>query len=416
METLSGKMKRIILALLVIGILLITGCAQKSEIFPEGPGPTEGLMQGTPCSLAPGEWHPEQGECPGTTPEMKAKCEEFCAKHPDCCQDRNQEGSGFGGRSNLALPKAEEVSKLTRTYPSIIKAINEGPAIYQQGKFEIISDTTLDKLKDTGFNTIQMLTINDCTGEKCVMDETSKSVLLNDIVKAKNKGMAVWVATELVNAPPGSDIKLPEYQKFKTSYIEFSKEIGELMEEYKVEYVTVNNEPDLFLQEQTQWGSEEQISKYVAEIMPLANSAVKEKFTGKVINKITQPKKRTSEVLAASFKNIDIAGVDVGPPLSGGMSYEGYKGEFDDYQYYASLAQKANVPWMNAEYWQYNYFETPTEFIKQNQAKYAQVSFDAYLSAEPKGVGYTWNDFSTFNQEPNGENTRLAIKEFFSRI
>lgn len=261
-----------------------------------------------------------------------------------------------------------------------------------------------------------MLTINDCTGEKCVMDEASKLVLLNDIVKAKQKGLAVWVAVEFINAPPGSDTKLPEYEKFKSSFIQYCREIGELMEQYKVEYVSANNEPDLFLQEQTQWGSEEQISKYVAEIMPLSNSAVKEKFTGKIINKITKPKTRTAEVLAASFKNVDIAGVDVGPPIEGGVSYEAYKGDFEDYQYYASLAQKANIPWMNAEYWQYNYFETPTEFVKQNQVKYAQVSFDAYLKTTPKGVGYTWNDFSTFEIEPNGEAARLAIKEFFNKI
>ena len=158
---------------------------------------------------------------------------------------------------------------------------------------------------------------------------------MNDIVKVKQKSLAVWVATELVNAPPGSDIKLPEYQKFKTSYLEFLREFGMLMEKYQVEYVTVNNEPDLFLQEQTQWGSEEQISQYIAEIMPLNNLAVKEKFKGKIINKITQPKKRTVEILAASLKEVDIAGIDVGPPMSEQFSYENYAKDFEDYQYYA---------------------------------------------------------------------------------
>ena len=71
---------------------------------------------------------------------------------------------------------------------------------------------------------------------------------------------------------------------------------------------------------------------------------------------------------------------------------------------------------MNAEYWQYNYFEIPTEYIKQNQLKYVQAPFNAYLGAEPKGVGYTWNDFSTFTLEPNGEATRLALKDFFKKI
>ncbi len=410
-------MKKIILSLvLLFSLFLILACQPQGEreLVRDSSERPDGPPGGFQCSLQPGEWHPQQGECPGTTPEMNSKCEEFCVKHPDCC-NKEQERGDSGGRNHFALPEAKDIVGLTRNYPSIIKAINEGPAIYGQGQYKIISDETLNLMKETGFNTIQLLTINDCTGEKCVMDESSKSVLLNDIVKAKQKGLAVWVATELVNAPPGSDIKLPEYQKFKSIYLDFLGEFGELMEEYQVEYVTVNNEPDLFLQEQTQWGSEKQISQYVAEIMPLANSAVKEKFTGNVINKITQPKKRTAEVLAASFKSVDIAGIDVGPPMSAQLSYENYAKEFDDYQYYADLAEKAGVPWMNAEYWQYNYFEIPTEFVKQNQLKYAQAPFDAYLEVEPKGAGFTINDWSSFTL-PQGEETRLAVKEFFEKI
>ncbi|PIN85916.1 hypothetical protein COV19_07535 [Candidatus Woesearchaeota archaeon CG10_big_fil_rev_8_21_14_0_10_44_13] len=408
-------MKKIII-LLMLSILII-GCAGQAETSPEekegsGQGrPSEGM----PCPIAPGEWQPQQGECPGTTSESRQKCNEFCEKHPDCCK-KGQEGGPPGSRNNLVMPEADEILSLTRNYPSVIKVINQGPAIYGQGEFKVISDDTLDDIKETGFNTIQLLTINDCTGEKCVMDEASKAVLLNDIVKAKKKGLAVWVAFELVNAPPGSDIKLPAYSKFKTSYLQYCRETGELMEEYKVEYVTANNEPDLFLQEQTQWGSAEQIDKYIVELMPSANAAVKEKFTGKVINKVTQPKKRSAEVIAASFRNVDIAGVDVGPPIAGGMSYEDYTREFDDYRFYAALAEKAGKPWMNAEYWQQDFFAVPDDFIKQNQVRYAQVSFDAYLAVEPKGAGYTWNDFGTFSLEPNGESTRLAIKKFFGGI
>ncbi|GEM_PF-4307197 len=412
-------MKKIIFGLvLLISLFLIIGCQPQGERGLPSVGEISEKSSGPPgsfqCSVQPGEWHPQQGECPGPTSESKLKCNEFCVKHPDCC-NKEQEGSNYGGKNTFALPESKDLAELIRSYPSTIKAINEGPVIYGQGEYKLISDETLDLMKETGFNTIQLLTINDCTGEKCVMDESSKAVLLNDIVKAKQKGLAVWVATELVNAPPGSDIKLPEYQKFKMIYLDFLKEFGALMEEYQVEYVTVNNEPDLFLQEQTQWGSEEQISQYVAEIMPLNNLAVKEKFRGKVINKITQPRKRSSEVLAASFKNVDIAGVDVGPPMSAQLSYENYAEEFDDYQYYASLAEKAGVSWMNAEYWQYDYFAVPTEYIKQNQLKYAQASFNAYLEVEPKGVGYVWNDWSTFSLPP-GEETKLAVKEFFKKI
>ena len=393
----------------MIILIFIIGCAEQIEKVKEKPITTPSRFP----DLEPGEWSPDKDtDC--RSPEFQQKCDEFCFRHPQYCP-------GWEGphqpkeysRATLSLPAETEVSSLSRNYPTAIKCINEGPAIYQQKQFEIIPDETLDKIKETGFNTLQMLTINDCTGEKCVMDESSKILLLNDIVKAKQKGLAVWVATELVNAPPGSKIKLPDYGKFKTSYLEFCREIGELMEKYKVEYVTVNNEPDLFLQEQTQWGSKEQIDQYIIEIMPLANAAVKEKFTGKVINKITQPRKRSAEVLAASFKNVDIAGVDVGPPF---MSYDIYVKEFADYQYYASLAEQAGRPWMNAEYWLYNYFETPTDLIKENQLKNAQVSFDAYLKTIPKGVGYTWNDWSSFSVEPNGEASRNGIKKFFGEI
>jgi len=367
------------------------------------------------CSgLKAGEWIPQKGECPGSTPELQQKCNDFCEKHPDCC-NRNQDGGNFGGRSNIPLPERKDIAELTRNYPSVIKAINEGPAIYGQGQFKIISDETLDKMKEIGFNTIQLLTIDDCSGEKCVMDESSKSILLNDIVRAKKKGMAVWVAVEYVNGPPGSNIKLPEYSKFKNSFIEYSKEIGELMEKYEVEYITVNNEPDLFLQEQTQWGSEEQINKYVSEIMPFANAAVKEKFNGKVINKITQINKRTKDVLNASFINVDIASVDVGPPASAQIGLEGYKKDFEQYQIYATLAQQKNVSWMVGEYWTFNYFADANQFVKDNQVKLAQISFDAYLNTTPKGMGYAWNDFSSFSL-PNGEETRIALKEFLNKI
>lgn len=390
----------------VIIILTIAGCTIPQKSSDRG--------QGMPCNVQPGEWLPGRDECPGTTSEMQTKCNEFCESHPDCCGRKGGEQRG----ALIPYPDEKEIALLTRNYPAVIKAINEGPAIYQRGQFKIISDETLDKMKDTGFNTIQVLTIDDCTGDKCVMDESSKSLLLNDIVQAKKKGFAIWLAVEFINGPPGTAIKLPEYSKFKNSFVNFSREIGKLAEEYKVEYVTINNEPDLFLQEQTQWGSVEQINRYVAEIMPLVNSAAKENFRGKMINKITQTKKRPKEVLDASFKNVDIAGVDVGPPIIAGTGFMGvdaYTDEFNEYQYYASLAQQIGVPWMVGEYWQFNYFEDASDYAKQNQTEFAQISFDAYLKVTPKGAGYVWNDFSSFSL-PKGEETRLALKDFFSKI
>jgi len=405
--------KRPIIGIVIVAIVIMGFSA--FELFNHkigGPGPGENLCP----SLQIGEWIPAQGECPGSTQESITKCEDFCSNHPDCC---TKEGSTekFGGQNLMELPTQEDISILTRNYPSVIKAINEGPAVYGQGhRFEVISDEKLNQMKETGFNTIQILIIDDCTEETCVMDESSKVLLLNDIVKAKQKGFAIWVALEFINAPPGSNKKLPAYEVFKPAYLELCRESGELLEQYKVEYFTVNNEPDLFFQEQTQWGTEQEIDKHVAEMFVLANTATKEKFNGKMINKITQTKKRPQETIDASFKNVDIAGIDVGPPVDEDFGLDVYKSEFDEYQFYASQAEKAGVPWMVGEYWTSNYFENANDYVKNNQHILANLSFNAYLKVTPKGVGYSWNDFSSFSIQPNGEATRLAVKEFFTKI
>lgn len=379
-------------------------------------------------SLQAGEWQPQKGEC--QKQDMQEKCNEFCSKHQDCCPGwQNQsyganpygsynESSGFGGRQEiLPLPTAEDISKLTRNYPAVIKSINEGPMQYgnENIRTTIISDKTFSKMKDTGFNNIQFLLIASQEGDKYAADESSLNVLLNNIVNAKKNGLSVWVAFEYLNAPPGSGKKMAEYESFKPAYLNFCKEIGELLEKYKAEYVTVNNEPDLFFQEQVQWGTKEEIEDKVAEMLPLANSAVKETFSGKVINKITKTMARPQKILDASFKNADIAGVDVGPYVGQNLPIENYAKEFGEYQFYASLAEKAGVPWMNAEYWQYNFFEEPNDYVKAHQAELAKASFDAYLKAKPKGAGYTWNDFTTFSLL-HGEETRVALKEFLGKI
>jgi len=324
----------------------------------------------------------------------------------------------FGGPpSQLSLPSEDEIASLTRNYPTVIKAINEGPAIYSQSGpsgNKIISDETIEKMKDSGFNTVQMLVIDTQEGDKYVADEYSKSTLLNDIVKIKQHGMAVWIALEYINAPPGSGVKMKPYNEFKPAFLNFCKEIGTLLENYKVEYLTVNNEPDMFFREQ-EWGTEEQINQIAAEFIPLANEAAKETFNGKIINKATLLSKMPDYLLDAYLTDVDIPSIDVGPP-AGGMSMDEYKTWFDEYQLFATAANNKNLPWMVGEYWQFNYFEDASTYVKENQVELAQVSFDAYLNVTPKGMGYSWNDFSAFSLQPNGEATRQAIKTFFEKI
>lgn len=373
-------------------------------------------LNGEPrCSAGPGEWMPERGECPGENAEMQAKCNAFCDAHPDCCGDRENSG-GFGGRDvMLPLPSDKVVSILKRNYPATIKALNEGPNIYtREGKAEIISDEKLEKAKSLGFNTIQVLLIGEKENGKLVFNDMNNSVLLNDIVAIKNHGMAVWIALDIAGGPPDQRADLGDYDDFKASFLEFTKQSAELMEKYQVEYFTAANEPDKPFKEQKGWSTAE-VNDNLADFMPAVNAVAREKFSGKLINKITKTQNHVKKVLDASFQNVDIAGVDVGPPMDGHTTLAAYKSDFTEYQYYASLAEKAGVPWMNAEYWQGDFDYGYSDFAKANELEYAKISFDAYLRAMPKGAGYVWNDIRTFSL-PQGEATADELKEFFEEI
>ncbi len=402
----------VIVVLTVIGFLLLPQIiGQKKQI-----GLEENQIKPS-CSVEPGEWMPEKGECPGTTVEMRTKCEEFCTKHPDCCGEREPGDQPFGGQEKiLPLPSDQQIASLKRTYPTVIKALNEGPNIYvREGDPEIISDEKLEEIKAIGFNTIQVLLIGKKENSKLVFNEANNSVLLNDIVAIKDHGLAVWVALDISGVPAnmGQGDGLGDYAYFKASFLEFTRESAALMEEYKVEYFTANNEPDKPFKEQKKWSAAE-VNNNLADFMPATNAVARENFQGKLINKITKAENHAEKVLEASFINVDIAGLDVGPHMDTNTTLAGYIRDFGAYQYYASLAEKAGVPWMNAEYW-IGDFEGYSDFAQKNELQYSQVSFDAYLKTVPKGVGYTWNDFATFSL-PQGEQTKEALAEFLSKI
>lgn len=408
----------VLVVIVVIGAFVVPPIVGRlTHGGPSNQGPQSG---GPNCSVVPGEWMPEKGQCPSRNAELDAKCNEFCVKHPDCCGDREGGDKSFGGQERLlSLPSAGDILKLKRIYPSVIKALNEGPNIYPvrgMTQASVISDEKLDAIKDVGFNTIQILLIGKEDNGKLVFNDFNNSILLNDIVAIKKKGLAVWVALDVAGVPTKGGQSLGNYNDFKISFLDFVQNSAKLMEEYKVEYFTAANEPDKPFKEQiTKGWNAAEINANLVDFFPAANAVAREEFNGKLINKITKTDKHAKEVLAASLKNIDIAGIDVGPPMDGRMRFTDYQAEFEEYQSYALLAQATGLPWMNAEYWQGDFEGGYSEFAKKNQIKYAQVSFDAYLKAIPKGEGYVWNDWTTFSL-PQGEEMKKEMMEFLDKI
>lgn len=403
----------------VVAIVLISGfVALVLSKFDFGKGYFQ-QQAGLPCRISAGEWQPQRGECPGNTLEIQAKCEEFCKKHSDCCPGwRENDKGGFGGKGEwggrqelFPLPSESEISSLNRNYPAIIKALNEVQEIYPDGgKAEIISDEKIQKIRDTGFNTIQFLLIGKRKNGTIVFDEYNNALMLNDIAKIKKSGIAVWVALDTGGGPPTPDVNLGAYEEFKTAFLNLVQESSKLMEMYQVEYFTVNNEPDMYFNLQKDWGSKEDIENKTAEFMLATTSLARKNFKGKLINKITMVRNHYKNVIDASFTNVDIAGIDVGtsPQLDLEKAIAHFEGE---YNLYASESEKRGVQWMNAEYW----VGGDSEQDKENQLNYLKISIDAYSKASPKGVGYTYNSLSTFSF-PKGKETRLALKEFLSKM
>lgn len=370
---------------------------------------------GPECSAPEKEWIPQKGECPGTTTEMQNKCNEFCLKYPDCCGGEKISGGG-PGQTLLPLPSDTEINSLIRNYVTTIKAIDEGPLIYStSGPQEIISDNTLEKMKATGFNTVQVLIIGKWEGNKIIFNEVNNRVLLNDIIAIKKKGMAVWVAFDSGGGNPSSANLGESYEAYKMAYMNFVNISSELLEKYKVEYITVNNELDMFFNLQTQWGDKNKINDYLIDIYPSTIEVARKNFKGKVINKMTTPDTGTGEFIAATFENVDIAGVDVGPYIGDNFNMQIYKEGLQKFQTYATKASEAGIPWMNAEYWISNFGET-TMAQKQHQFECTSATIDAYSKSIPNGVGFTYNEFATFSFQPDGEKTRLAMKEFLENI
>jgi len=400
------------IAVITIGVIIFFGFFNQ-----RGSGPEQGMPPG--CDLSSGEWAPQQGECQNNQ-SLQNQCNEFCSNHPECCPgwSANYTSSQGGpGQTILPLPSESEINSLTRNYVTIIKAIDEGPLIYQTlATQEIISDDELEKMKETGFNTVQVLLVGQWDGDELVFNDVNNAALLNDIVAIKKKGMAVWIALDSGLGNPNSEnIFDGSYENYKSAFMDFVTISFELMEKYKVEYLTVNNEEDMFFSFQNNWGDASQINNNLIDFFPATNKLAKEIFNGKLINKMTQPRERTEEFLSATFKNVDIAGVDVGPFLGETTSLSDYKEQFNDYQFYATKAAAAGVPWMNAEYWLANFGEA-TNYQKNNQLEYATIPFDYYTNTIPEGAGYTYNEFASFSWEPQGEQTRLAMKDFLEKI
>ena len=323
--------------------------------------------------------------------------------------------------NNDGIQQSDEITivasgESTRT---AMKALALGNVPYQQERRPLFTDEYLAKMKETGFNTVYLALIAELQGSTYVALNLNR--LYEDTLRLKQGGWAVWVAPTYCRGPP-MNARVPSYTVFKTAFLDFIRTNARDLQSYGVEYFSPHSEVEMVFANQG-WSSDE-VNKNVTEFVPLAVSTVRQVFSGRIITKMSGVIWTLSaEAVDAYFKDVDIVGYDLGLDGIGSPSEEDVRSIFferEGYQKFATLAKGKHVPWMVGEYWQYSVGDipaNPTDYVKQNELRNAQIAFDAYLKAAPRGVGFTWCDnFATFTLQPYGEATRQAIKAFFGQI
>jgi len=321
--------------------------------------------------------------------------------------------------NNDGIQQSDEITVVaggesTRTAMKVL-ALHNAP--YQQQRRPLFTDEYLAKMKETGFNTVHLALIAELQGSTYVALNLDR--LYEDIVRLKQGGWAIWVAPTYCRGPP-MNARIPSYTVFKTAFLDFIKTNARDLQSYGVEYFSAHSEVEMVFANQG-WSSDE-VNKNVIEFVPLAVSTVRQVFSGRIITRMSGVIWTLSaEAVDAYFKDVDIVGYDLGLDGSESPSEENVRTIFfEGYQKFATLAKGKHVPWMVGEYWQYSVFDipgNPTDYVKQNELRNAQIAFDAYLKATPRGVGFAWDDnFTTFTLQPYGEATRQAIKNFFSQL
>ena len=318
--------------------------------------------------------------------------------------------------NNDGIQQSDEITVVAsgESTRATIKTLHLGKWIYNQQLRPMFTDEYLAKMKETGFNTVQLFLTGELKGS--IYAAINLNYLYQCINKVKQAGLAVWVTP---TAFPGHDIpKLPSYPVFKTAFLDFVKTNAQTLQGTGVDYFGLSEVEMLFANQG--WSSDD-VNKNLIDFMPLAASTIRQVFSGRIILQISGSIWTLSaEAVDAYFKDVDIVGYDIGGEPAPGTSEDDLRRIYQEgYQEFATLAKGKHVPWMVGEYWMYDFVPgtSPPDYVKQNELRNAQIVFDAYLKATPRGVGFAWDDnFTTFTLQPYGEATRQAIKNFFSQL
>ena len=304
----------------------------------------------------------------------------------------------------------EKLPTLTRNYPDIIKGNWEPNADYMEKM--IISDS--DRLKDLGVNTVSVAAEYNFNkdGTPFIRDEEK---IKSNIVRAKEKGFAVWVAVSFVGMFGNIHEGVTQENFLKVSE-EVALKWAKIAEECQVEYFGPQNELDYIIEQNFIKDSStnaEIIADWYEKMLP----KVKEVYSGKVIAKFSRPGGDMIPT-ASQYIGYDYVGTAIFHRFKG---IENYRDSLvPEYSLMADLASKSNSEWIVGEAF-YLYLPIPINFkgelLSRLQDDYYKISVEEYLKFEKnKPAGYIFHSWRMPMAAVKNRSAENVLKEFFNTL
>ncbi|MBI3103557.1 hypothetical protein HYZ05_01325 [Candidatus Daviesbacteria bacterium] len=307
----------------------------------------------------------------------------------------------------------KRANSFQRSYPEVIKG-NWEPSSFHMTR--MLSED-IYRIKDLGVNTVSVsveYSLNK-DGTPFLRDENQ---MVSNIVKAKEKGLAVLVAPNFVG-PGGHDFNEEGIDITKEKYLQISEEVAlkwaAISEKYQVEFFAPQNEFNGMIGGNFAQSDEEiaQItSDWHREVLP----KIKAVYSGKTMMKLSTVQKGTDAI------GYDLVGITI---FHGNDELAEFRKRIrQQYQILQEVAEKSRSEWLISEAW----FAYGGPFFQQTQNKagesldelqddYFKVSLDEYLRiTEDKPVGYIFIAWIMPGMDIKNRPAERLIKEYFDRF
>lgn len=302
---------------------------------------------------------------------------------------------------------------LERNYPIVIKG-NWEPSSFHMAT---MLREDVGRIKELGVNTVSV-SVEYSLNKDGTPNLRGENELIQNIVKAKENGLAVLVALNFVG-PGGHNFKEEGIEINQEEYLQISEEVAlkwaGIAEKYKVEFFAPQNEFNGII-----GGNFAQNDQEIAQITSFWHKQllpkIKAVYSGKTMMKLSTVQKGTDAT------GYDLVGITI---FHGNDPLADFKSRIiSQYQTVKTVAEKSNSQWLVSEAW----FAYGGPFFQQTQNRageslnelqddYFQISLDEYLKiTEGKPVGYIFIAWIMPGMDTKNRPAEKIIQNYFAKF